>query len=98
MADKRLETEVYVLMGECFLNESQVPLAKRQFEKALPNLNSHDDEELFKTAHYALGRIAEKNGERETAEDHYNEILAVDYGYRDVEKRMRSLGEEERAS
>ena len=48
VADKRIETEVYVLMGECFLNESQVPLAKRQFEKALPNLNSHDDEDFSK--------------------------------------------------
>ena len=98
VADKRLETEVYVLMGECFLNEKQIPLAKRQFEKALPNLNSQDQEELFKTAHYALGRIAEKNGEREAAENHYNEILGVDYGYRDVEKRLRDLGDEERAS
>ncbi len=60
VADTRLETECYVLMGECFLKENQMPLAKRQFEKALPNLNPHDKPELFKTAHYALGRIAKR--------------------------------------
>ena len=96
VADKRLETEVYVLMGECFLNENQMPLAKRQFEKALPNLNANEQKDLFLTAHYALGRIAEKNGDREAAEDHYNEILAIDFGYRDVEKRMGDLGNEDR--
>jgi hypothetical protein len=38
-----------------------------------------------------LGRIAEKNGDRDTAENHYNEILGVDYGYMDVAKRLDHL-------
>lgn len=95
VVDNRLETECYVLMGECFLKEKQIPLAKRQFEKALPNLNPQDNEEMFKEAHYALGRISQNKGDREAAENHYQEILAVDYGYRDVEKRLRELGEED---
>ncbi len=93
VVDNRLETECYVSLGECFLKENQMALAKRQFEKALPSLSPQDKEDLFKTAHYALGRIAEKNGDRETAENHYQEILAVDYGYHDVEKRLRALGD-----
>lgn len=95
VVDNRLATECYVLLGECFLKENQMPLAKRQFEKALPNLSPQDKEDLFKTAHYALGRIAEKNGERDAAENHYNEILGIDFGYMDVEKRLRDLGAKE---
>jgi tetratricopeptide (TPR) repeat protein len=72
-----------------------MPLAKRQFEKALPNLNPQDKKEQFLTAHYALGRIAEKAGDLEAAENHYNEILGVDYGYMDVSKRLENLGNAE---
>lgn len=93
VVDNRLETECYVFLGDCFLKENQIPLAKRQYEKAVPNLNSQDQEDQFKHAHYWLGRIAQDKGEREEAENHYQEILAVDYGYRDVEKRLRELGE-----
>lgn len=92
VVDTRLETDSLVLLGECFLKENKLPLAKRQFEKALPNLNPQEKKEQFKTAHYALGRIAEKNGDRDSAENHYNEILGVDYGYMDVAKRLDNLG------
>jgi tetratricopeptide (TPR) repeat protein len=95
VVDTRLETDCLVLMGECFLKENKMPLAKRQFEKALPNLNPQDKKEQFLTAHYALGRIAEKAGDLEAAENHYNEILGVDYGYMDVSKRLENLGNAE---
>ena len=95
VVDKRLETECYVLLGECFRRENQIPLAKRQYEKALPNLNTHDSQDLFLTSHYWLGRIAEQNGDRETAENHYQEILAIDYDYLDVAKRLKNLGNNE---
>lgn len=98
VVDSRLETDCHVLMGECFLKESKMPLAKRQFEKALPNLKPTDKREQFLTAHYALGRIAEKSGDRDTAENHYNEILGVDYGYMDVAKRLDNLGNMEPGS
>lgn len=91
VVDNRLETECYVLMGECFLKVSKVPLAKRQFEKAIPNLNPQEKKDLFLTSHYALGRIAENTGERDDAEEHYNEILAIDYDYKDVAKRLDGL-------
>ncbi len=93
VVDTRLATECYVLLGECFLKENQMPLAKRQFEKALPSLNSHDKPELFLKTHYALGRIAQQNGDRDAAENHYQEILAIDYDYMDVAKRLRELGD-----
>ncbi len=98
VADSRLETEVLVMLGECFINDKKLPLAKRQFEKALPNLNAHDKPELFKTAHYALGRLAEKEGNLELAEQHYSDILGIDYEYKDVLKRLERIQSGEAAS
>jgi hypothetical protein len=38
-----------------------------------------------------LGRIYEKAGKNEQAEHHYGEILANDYEYKDVLKRMEEM-------
>lgn len=85
------KTEALVLLGECFAKEGKLDLARRQFEKALEGLNHADRPDAFKTAHYFLGRIYEKSGKIELAEHHYGEILAVDYEYKDVLKRLEGL-------
>ena len=51
----------------------------------------NDKPELYKTAHYWLGRLYEKAGKNEKAENHYTEILAADYEYKDVLKRLEEL-------
>ena len=91
MADPRLKVDALVLLGECFAKEGKLDLARRQFEKALEGLSSQDNESAFKSAHYWLGRIYEKAGKAEQAEHHYGEILAVDYDYKDVLKRLEGL-------
>jgi tetratricopeptide (TPR) repeat protein len=90
-SDPRHEAEVLVALGECFLSEKKTPLAKRQFEKVLPKLNPHDHVDLVKKSRYVLGRLAEDAGDTALAEEHYNEILAIDYEYRDVLKRLEGL-------
>lgn len=90
-ADSRIEAEALVLLGECFIGEKQKPIALRQFDKALPKLSVHDQPDQFKTAHYYAGRICEELGKTEEAEAHYQEILAIDYSYRDVLKRLEKL-------
>ena len=90
-ADSRLETEVLVMLGECFIAEKQKNIALRQFEKAIPQLSLHDQPDLFKKAHYYAGRICEETGKRDDAENHYQEILAVDYSYQDTLKRLERL-------
>ncbi|MCA9017863.1 MAG: tetratricopeptide repeat protein, partial [Planctomycetaceae bacterium] len=92
VSDTRLKTDALILLGECFMHDGKLDLARRKFEKGLEGLNSEDRPEAFRVAHYCLGRIYEKGGKREQAEHHYHEILAVDYEYRDVLKRLESLG------
>jgi tetratricopeptide (TPR) repeat protein len=91
ISNPTLKIDALVLLGECFARDGKLDLARRQFEKALDGLNHADRPDPFKTAHYYLGRIYEKAGKIELAENHYGEILANDYEYKDVLKRMEGL-------
>lgn len=89
--DTRISSEALVALGKCFYAEKKKELAKRQFEKALPSLSPDDKPEIYKEAHYLLGRLYEESKEKDKAADHYSEILAVDYDYRDVKDRLEGL-------
>ena len=91
MSDPRIKVESLVLLGECFAKDGKLDLGRRQFEKALDGLSATDKPDPFKTAHYYLGRIYEKAKKNDQAEHHYGEILAVDYEYKDVLKRLEGL-------
>ena len=91
VSDPRIKVESLVLLGECFTNDGKLDLGRRQFEKALDGLSATDKPDPFKRAHYYLGRIYEKAKKDDQAEHHYGEILAVDYEYKDVLKRLESL-------
>lgn len=90
-ANNKIETEARVLLGECFLNDGKKPLAIRQFEAAIGQINQHDHPELFLKCHYVLGRLAEEKGDMETAINHYADVLSLDYNYRDARGRMEKL-------
>ena len=92
VSDPRIKVEALVLLGECFAKEGKLDLGRRQFEKALDGLSAADKPDAFKMAHYYLGRIYEKAKKKDQAEHHYGEILAVDYEYKDVLKRLEALG------
>jgi tetratricopeptide (TPR) repeat protein len=89
--DTRLEREVLVMLGECFFEEKKLSLALRQFEKAHELVNAADHLELFKKINYALGRLYEIGKKNDLAEKHYQEVLGVDYEYRDTLKRLEKL-------
>ncbi len=95
VSDPRIKVESLVLLGECFTNDGKLDLGRRQFEKALDGLSATDKPDPFKRAHYYLGRIYEKAKKVDQAEHHYGEILAVDYEYKDVKKRLEDLGDGE---
>ena len=95
VSDSRIKVESLVLLGECFVKDGKLDLGRRQFEKALDGLSAADKPDPFKAAHYYLGRICEKAKKRDQAEHHYGEILAVDYEYKDVLKRLEGLGGDE---
>ncbi|HCS53553.1 tetratricopeptide repeat protein [Rubinisphaera sp.] len=89
--DPRLEVDALVSLGNCFLKDNKPTLAKKQFLKVVPLISYEDKADRFKEVHYLLGRILEKEGDKKSAEDHYGEILAVDYDYRDVRDRLQGL-------
>lgn len=93
--DQRLEIDVLIALGECFLSEKKNELAIRQFKRAVPKIDSHDKPDLFKRCHYMLGRLYESGGKAELAEEHFNEVLAIDYEYRDVLARLEKLQSED---
>ena len=92
-ADNRIETEARVLLGEAFLGDGKVPLAKRQFSMAAEKIDQHDHRDLFLKTNYALGRIAQDAGDLQAAERHYGDVLSLDYGYRDARERMETMHE-----
>ena len=91
VADVRLKTSALVALGDCFLQEEKIDLARRQYDKALEGIDPQDEVDSFKHAHYWLARIYQKQGKADQAESHFTEILGVDYEYRDVLPRLEKL-------
>jgi len=75
----------------CFMYDNKKDLARRQFERVIPKIPSHEKPDLFKKAHYYLAVLCEEAGKADEAENLYMEILALDYEYKDVRKRLERL-------
>jgi len=93
--DTRLEVASLTSLGKCFIGEKKTKLARRQFEKAAAMVDQHDEPDLFKEAHYWLARLLEEAGERDEAESHYTDVLAIDYEYKDAKERLEKVQEGE---
>jgi tetratricopeptide (TPR) repeat protein len=65
-------------------------LAERNYKEALKLLED-EDKENFLALHYRMGRVSEALGNTEAAEEHYNEVAAIDYSYLDVAERLKRL-------
>jgi tetratricopeptide (TPR) repeat protein len=77
-------------LGLCFEAISAWKLADRTYREALKGLEE-EDQQSFLRLHYRLGRVAEAMGNTESAQEHYNEVAAIDYTYEDVAERLRRL-------
>lgn len=80
-----------LLAGQSFEANGAVTLAVRHYQDALRAVDA-TDHATVNSLHYRLGRIAESQGNKGEAEEHYNEIAANDYGYLDVARRLADLG------
>lgn len=89
--DPRQKTKALVLLGKCFMYDNKLPLAKSQFERAVPDLDLDNNPETYKEAHYLLARVSEETGDSEKAVHHYGEVLVVDYDYKDARERLEKL-------
>ena len=76
--------------GVSFQANGAYKLAERNFREALKLLEP-EDKEKFLELHYQLGCTSESLGNNEAAEEHYNEVAAIDYSYRDVAQRLKRL-------
>jgi tetratricopeptide (TPR) repeat protein len=91
-SDPDLKVEALHLSGQAFEAKGLPKLAERSYQDAL-KLVGPEDQALFLALHYRLGRVAESQGDRTGAEEHYNEVAASDYTYLDVAERLRALNQ-----
>lgn len=89
--DPRLKAKAFVSLGKCFVYDKKLPLARGQFERAVPDLNYDTEPETFKECHYLLGRVCEELKDTAGAESHYGEVLVVDYDFKDARDRLEKL-------
>jgi tetratricopeptide (TPR) repeat protein len=87
-----LKVQALLQAGLSFKANGVNKLAERNFEDAV---RAVDDKDLTTKMelHYNLGLLSEEQGNLAIAEEHYNEVAANDYSYRDVAQRLRKLGE-----
>ncbi len=89
--DPRLKVKALVALGKSFMYDKKLPLAKGQFERAIPDLDPNADPETFIECHYWLARCAEVLKDKAIAEKHFGEVLVVDYNYKDARERLEKL-------
>jgi len=89
--DPRIKGESLVSLGKCFANDGKLQLARRQLEAAVPELKFDEKPDLFRDAHYSLARICEELKSLPEAEEYYQKVLEVDYGYKDTLDRLNRL-------
>jgi tetratricopeptide (TPR) repeat protein len=85
------QTDVLTWIGHCFAAKKNLRMAKRHYEDALVSIKSEKKEDGLKDLRYRLGRIGQDMGDPEAAIQHYEELAAMDYGYRDVAQRLEAL-------
>ncbi|MCA8997298.1 MAG: tetratricopeptide repeat protein [Planctomycetaceae bacterium] len=89
--DPRLKTKALVNLGKCFLYDKKLPLARGQFERAMPDLNVDNEPETYKECFYLAARVCEELKDFPAAEKYYGEVLVQDYDYKDAVKRHEAL-------
>ena len=87
-----LKVQALLRAALSFKANGVMKLAERNFEDALRQVDMKDVATLMEL-HYNLGLLAEEQGNKSIAEEHFNEVAANDYSYRDVAQRLRKLAE-----
>lgn len=81
-----IRTRVLLLLGRTFRAKNMHDLAIKQLSDALADLHGMDGTK--KEVLYEKGLIHEDMGDKDSALDSFKQIYEVDYGYRDVAKRV----------
>lgn len=89
-ADSKRKPVILLELGECFQKIEQYKLALSNYEEALEAC-SEPDSETRRLALYRAGVLATGMKELDRAERHLTELAGLDYGYRDVSKRLDKI-------
>lgn len=87
--DPRKKSEAGYYLGYCFVKKKMAKLALNELEAARTDLFEMDDTK--KNITYLIARIYEQAGKKEQAIAEFNKIAEVDFGYKDVTKRLEAL-------
>jgi tetratricopeptide (TPR) repeat protein len=87
--DPRFRMEALLQLGKSFAAKGLSDLATSQFQKALDAKGAKEEQRLELL--FEIGKLAEKQGEKQAAMDAYKKILEVDIGYEDVSQRLEAL-------
>jgi tetratricopeptide (TPR) repeat protein len=83
-----IRTKVLLLLGRTFKAKGMFDLSIKQLSDALADLHAMDS--VKKEVLYEKGLIHDEIGDKTSALDCFKQIYEVDYGYRDVAKRVES--------
>ncbi len=83
-----IRTKVLLLLGRTFRAKNMYDIAIKQLSDALADLVAMDTTK--KEVLYEKGLIHEEMGDKVAALDSFKQIYEVDYGYRDVARRVES--------
>ena len=86
---RRLQARRY--LGHAFYRKELFDLAIKELNRAVEE-GADSSDENFKECTYLLGVIYEKQGNAAESKKAFEQIVEVDYNYRDVVKRLERLG------
>jgi tetratricopeptide (TPR) repeat protein len=88
--DPRRRGMCMLVLGQCFQQIKQFPLAKRHYEAAVLEIPDHDSENKRK-ALYLLGRLTLGLRDLDSAEKHLSALAALDFTYKDVAQLLDKI-------
>ncbi|MEZ6144121.1 MAG: tetratricopeptide repeat protein [Planctomycetaceae bacterium] len=89
----KLKGRSHLMLGKCLMRDRKLKPARGQLERAIPEFAAENDNErpLLIEAHYIMGVLCEELGDTAAAEDHFGEVITLDYDYKDALKRLEKL-------
>jgi tetratricopeptide (TPR) repeat protein len=91
-SDPRHQWEALLWLGVAFWQKKNYSLADKNLADALDALPPNDETAKKKVLYYR-GCVAQEQGNTDDAIGYFNDIAAIDYGYKDVAKRLDELNE-----
>ncbi|MGF1635334.1 MAG: hypothetical protein ACFCVE_15915 [Phycisphaerae bacterium] len=90
MQDPKFRDDATLLLGRSFLGADYIDEAVDTFEALVGRYQMKGDDRS-KAMHYWYGRALEKKGETDRALKNYSQLAQWDFGYRDVQQRIKAL-------